>query len=158
MDARGLSSSGQDSPQDGVHILKVMSLTHATPLALAPKLCNFLDEQEIVPDISNQDIPAPLQFPTRTNDWSAPPKTISTHSRVQHHHCPQNEFKNRAGMRPKRNTNQHPPFSSHADKSPAVLIKDRAGSLHTTVHRLLRSPVNRRFQDQSPLQSPMEVS
>ena len=33
----------------------------ATPLA--PKLCNFLDKQEIVRDISNQDISAPLQFP-----------------------------------------------------------------------------------------------
>jgi hypothetical protein len=86
-----------------------MSLTHATPLA--PKLCNFLDEQEIVPDISNQDIPAPLQFPTRTNDWSAPPKTISTHSRVQHHHFLHNQLKNRAGMRPKCNNNQHPTTS-----------------------------------------------
>jgi hypothetical protein len=39
-------------------------------------------------DISNQDISAPLQFHTRTNDWSASPKTTGTRSRVQHRHFP----------------------------------------------------------------------
>jgi hypothetical protein len=63
-----------------------MSLISATPLA--PKLCNFLDKQEIVRNISNQDISSPLQFHTRTNDWTASPKTTSTRSRVQHRHFP----------------------------------------------------------------------
>jgi hypothetical protein len=45
-------------PRTGFTLEKVMSLTHPTPLA--PKLCNFLNEHEIVPDISNQVIPAPF--------------------------------------------------------------------------------------------------
>ena len=156
MDARGFSSNEQDFPQDGVHILKGYKSyarhttgTETVKLSRRARDCSRHLQPRYSSTTAISHAYQRLERTTQDNKHSLPsaasPIFLTTNSRTE-----------QTGATSATTTNNLL-FSSHADKVPAVLIKDIVGSLHATVHRLLRSPVNRRFQDQSPLQSPMEV-